>query len=59
MVTLNEFSPIVPSFDTRFLVMVVHGAVRDNELDILDVDIQFVTGDLHLNFRCIKPQQQL
>lgn len=59
MVTLNEFSPIVPSFDTRFLVMAVHGAVRDNELGIPDVDIQFVTCDLHINFRCIKPQQQL
>lgn len=27
MVILNEFSPIVPSFDIKIVVMVVHGAV--------------------------------
>lgn len=59
MVTLNEFCPIVPSFDKKSLVTVVRGAERDNRLGILDVVIQCVTGDLDLNFRCIKPQQKL
>lgn len=60
MITLKESSPIIPSLDVRSLIMVVHGAGRySNGLGILGVDTQFVTGDLHLTFRRIKPQQEL
>lgn len=58
MVILHEFSPVVSSFDIKSVVMVVRGAVTDDGLGILDGDTQFVTG-VHLNFRCIKPQQKL